>query len=260
MKIGSFEVPELRLIPIGIEILEEIYKIKHKERVNSKDIAILLGYKYGTEPQFYRKLKTLIAYGLLEGQGSYQVSNLGETTLYPKSDEQREFTRTKAVMNVKLWEEIYKKHGITPRQDNFWAVLNDITKISPDKAKSIHGKIYKWYTDDMAYVVKSLVDKEEFDTSMGSEGLISTDTNKRLVQGQLIPLQTNALGTLVAQNIGTIEINDKDTLSIAQSYLNVLKKKIEEREAKGDPQLEPEPEPDAGNINGEGDPSNEPDN
>ena len=187
MKVNSFEVPELRMVPTALEILEEIYKVKHKERVGSKDMAIIWGYKYGTESYFYRKLKALQSYGLVEGQGNYQVSELGEQILYPKTDDVRGFSRTKAIMNVKLWKEIWRKHGKTPRQSNFWTVLNDIAKIPPDKAKSLQDKIYKWYIEDMAHVVDRFIEQESLESGQGKD-LRSTNTNEEQMQ-QLVPPQ-----------------------------------------------------------------------
>lgn len=40
--------------------------------------------------------------------------------------------------------------------------------------------------------------------------------------------QTSLLGRLTVPNMGTIDINDKNTLTIARMYLDVLEKKIKE--------------------------------
>ncbi len=41
--------------------------------------------------------------------------------------------------------------------------------------------------------------------------------------------QTTSLGQLTVPNMGTIEINDEDTLTIARSYLDVLEKKVKQK-------------------------------
>ena len=47
---------------------------------------------------------------------------------------------------------------------------------------------------------------------------------------QMVELQTTSLGQLIVPSIGTIQINDGDTLTIARTYLDVLEKKIKEPE------------------------------
>lgn len=186
MKVGSFEVPDFRLIPNTLNILEEIYHTKHQDRVQSKQLSILLGYKYGTESHFYRRLRSLLEYGLLEGSGTYQVSELGEKILHSRTEQEKELCKTRAVLNVSLWKAIYDKHGKTPRQDNFWAVLNDIAKISPDKAKELESKLYKWYTEDIAHLNEDLVKANLSDQYIKSKPLRSSDAQNQLMSQQIL--------------------------------------------------------------------------
>ena len=160
MKVGSFEVPEFRLIPNALDILETIYKKRNRDKVNSKQIAIDLGYKYGTESHFYRRLKTLLEFGLLEGSGSYCVSELGEKILRPKDEHEKNICKTQAVLNVGLWKNIYDQYKKDVKEDNFWPIIVDITKISRDKAVELNSKLFKWYTDDMAHLDEKLVGVE----------------------------------------------------------------------------------------------------
>lgn len=160
MKLGDYEIPDMRLIPNAMTILDEIYSVKQRNKVLSKDLAIHLGFKYGTETYFYRKLKTLLSYGLLEGKGSYQVSELGEILLHPRTDKVKEIAKTKAVLNVDLWKAIRDKVGTKPREDNFWSVLVDITKVNPDTAKKEQSKILKWYMEDIGLMSEDLIESE----------------------------------------------------------------------------------------------------
>ncbi len=98
---------------------------------------------------------------MVEGSGTYQISELGEQILHPKTDREKDIVKTKAILNVSLWNEIYSKHGKTPRENNFWAVLNDITKIEPDKAKEIGSKIYNRYLEDIEHISDDLVEVKE---------------------------------------------------------------------------------------------------
>ena len=134
--------------------------VKQRNRILSKDLAMHLGFKYGTETYFYKKLRTLLSYGLLEGKGSYQVSELGESLLYPRTDKIKEIAKTKAVLNVELWKLIKDKVGVKPREDNFWSVLVDITKTDPNTAKKEQSKILKWYLEDIELVSEDLIESE----------------------------------------------------------------------------------------------------
>lgn len=191
MRIGNFEIPELRLIPTAVAILEDIYKIKKRERIQSKDLAILLGHKYGTETHFYRKVRTLEEYGLLEGKGSFQITELGERLLHPRDEIEKQSARTKSVLNVPLWKEVYDKQGKSPRDDNFWAVLVDITKTDPDTAKGLSSRILKWYQEDIAHISAELINTDkniEQGTQTQDLRSITTKDNLGMSQSLLPPI------------------------------------------------------------------------
>lgn len=236
MKIGDYEIPEVRLIPTSVQTLEEIYKVKKKDRIQSKDLAILLGYKYGTEPHFYRKIRSLVEYGLLSGKGIFQISELGEKLLHPRDDQEKALAITNAVLNVPLWKEIYQKHGKKPRDDNFWAVIVDIAKVDPETAKNNATKILGWYLADIGHISENLVGYVDSAMSTTESLRSSTSQSKQMMAQQTVITENpTSLGRLTVPTIGTIEINDNDTLIIARSYLNVLEKKIKERKTT-DPQ------------------------
>lgn len=229
MKLGTYDIPDQRLIPTVFNTLEEISKVKRRERIKSKDLAIFLGFKHGTEPHYYRKLHSLLQYGLLEGKGIFQISELGEKILHPRSEQDKAIALTKSVLGVPLWNEIYQKHGKKPREDNFWAVLLDIAKVDPETAKSNATKILGWYLADIGHVSDEFSEfKEILDSS--TETLRDNPTQDRHMSQQMVISKTSSLGQLSVPTMGTIEINDIDTLSIARSYLNVLEKKIKEKQ------------------------------
>lgn len=228
MKLNTYDIPDMRLIPTTVSILEEIYKIKKKARVPSKELAILLGFKYGTEAHFYRKIHALSEYGLIEGKGIFEVSDLGEKILHPRSEQEKALSITTAVLNVPLWKEIYQKQGKTPREDNFWAVLVDITKVDPDTAKTHASKLLKWYQEDIGHVSDHLVGQNmETQEGMESKTLSSNGTNTRSMSEQLLlPTDPNALGVLSVKGIGNIDLTDEDSITLAESALKILRKKL----------------------------------
>lgn len=184
MKLGDFEIPEIRLFPTTVDTLEQIYKVKKREKIQSKDLAIFLGFKYGTEPHYYRKIRALTVFGLIDGKGIFQISELGEKLLHPRDTDEKKLVITKAVLNVPLWNEIYQKHGKKPREDNFWAVLMDITKIDPDTAKSYATKVLGWYMADITHVSDSFVSHGE--TASITQPLRSSSTEDQPMSQQQI--------------------------------------------------------------------------
>lgn len=185
MKIGTYDIPDIRLFPTSVDTLSEIYKVKKREKIPSKDLAILLGFKYGTEPHYYRKIHALQAYGLLDGKGIFQISELGEKILHPRDGHEQAVATTKSVLNVPLWKEIYKKQGKKPRDDNFWAVLVDITKADPATSKSNAVKILGWYEADIGHISDNLVDQEISSTTPSTETLRSSNTQDNQMSQQM---------------------------------------------------------------------------
>lgn len=51
--------------------------------------------------------------------------------------------------------------------------------------------------------------------------------NNQMLQ-QMDVSETLSLGQLIIPSMGTIQINDNDTLAIARTYLDILEKKIKE--------------------------------
>ena len=226
MQLGSFEVPERRLVPCASEDIKTIYDNVKTEQTKTKDLASYLGYSHATSTKFYIRLKSMVAYGLLEGRGRYKVSELGQSLAYPENDAQQTRNREKAVLNVELWKEIQKKFPNSPPQKNtFWVSLKNITGIEPQKAQEIQSRVLKWYEADMIYVSRT---NNVLEQNASSNEPSSLAQNNQTAQ-QLEISQTASLGKLAIPAMGTIEINDDDTLTIARSYLDVLEKRIKQK-------------------------------
>jgi len=226
MLLGSFDVPEIRLVPNIISDIKLIYDSFQLEKTKSSDLASTLGYKHATASRFYLRLKALTAYGLLEGRNNYRVSELGKSIAYSEGDTQQKELRTKAILNVSLWSELYKKYKKLPPKENFWIQIKNITGMEPKKAQSVQAQILKWYLDDVAHV------QDNFEIPSESIRLGLAQENQMVQQMEVH--QTSSLGQLTIPTMGTIQINDSDTLTIARTYLDVLEKKIKE------PKVEPD--------------------
>lgn len=152
MLLGSFDVPEIRLVPNAIDDIKLIYDNFQLEKTKSSDLASTLGYQHATASRFYLRLKAMNMYGLLDGRNNYKVTELGKSIAYPESDTQQKELRTKSILNISLWSELYKKYKKSPPKENFWIQIKNITGMEPKKAQSVQTQILKWYLDDISHI------------------------------------------------------------------------------------------------------------
>lgn len=175
MKLGSFEVPEKRFVPDAIADIKKIYDAVKSDEIASKDLSVMLGYKHPTATPFYMRLNSMVAYGLLEGRGTFRVSNLGKSLAYPENEKQEKIMKSKAILNVSLWKELYQKFGKSPPADNFWVQIKNITGIEPQEAQGVEKQIRKWYIDDIMYISEDVLQSSESKT----EGLTQNEPNSK---------------------------------------------------------------------------------
>lgn len=155
MQLGTFKIPEIRLDIILSETLQKIYDSVKVDQIQSKDLSTLLGYKHGTEIGLFKKINSMLAYGVLEGRGTYNITKLGENLLFPEP-EQESHLKIQALLNVGLWKELFKKNKKELPKDGFWIQLKNITDVDPATAKKVENKIANWYTEDMELVSDDL--------------------------------------------------------------------------------------------------------
>ncbi|MDQ6723729.1 MAG: hypothetical protein M3Z01_05625 [Thermoproteota archaeon] len=156
MKIGNYEIPDIRLS----EAIQDVKKIFDKVKNNQdlthySDIAVMLDYKSKIGGAFYRRLNSLTLFGLLEGRAKYRVTELGENISYPINDSQKTELSSKAFLNVPLWNKLYSKHG-KQLLDNVWFDIKNITGISAPEAQGVEKDVRKWYLEDVVFMVEKL--------------------------------------------------------------------------------------------------------
>ena len=126
----------------------------------------------------------MTAYGLLEGRNNYRVSELGKAIAYPEGDVHQEESRTKAILNISLWNELYKKYKKLPPKENFWIQIKNITGMEPKKAQDIQSAILKWYLEDITHVQDNLsLIKENDDQTPETIRSGLSDNNSRVRTG-----------------------------------------------------------------------------
>ncbi len=161
MKIGNYEIPDIRLSEAIQDVKKIFDKVKNtKDLTHYSDIAVMLDYKSKIGGAFYRRLNSLTLFGLLEGRAKYRITELGENISYPINDVQKNELSSKAFLNVPLWNKLYSKHG-KHLPDNVWFDIKNITGISAPESQSVEKEVRKWYLDDVVYVVEKLSGKNE---------------------------------------------------------------------------------------------------
>ena len=149
MRIGSYEVPEIRFNLGAFNDIKKIYdNVKSVDRqIHANDLALLLGYKTPTSGGFYRRINSLISYGLLEGRGKFRVTKSGEDILYPRDEDHRKQLLRESVLRVSLWNEFYKKFK-RELPENLWLEIKDLTGVSSAEAQSVEKEVRRWYLND----------------------------------------------------------------------------------------------------------------
>lgn len=162
------------------------------EPIQSKILSESLGYKFGTEPTFFKKINSMIAYGILEGRGVYNVTKLGVELLYPESIEMEKRLKTRAIMNVGLWKAIFEIHGKNPPKEGLWVSIKNITEVEPLTAKEYENRVYSWYMQDIALVSdeylenKPASNEDQKSTKVEEPKTLSSITSKNSVLAQVL--------------------------------------------------------------------------
>lgn len=158
MRIGSYEIPEIRFASGALNDIKKIYdNVKSVDRqIHANDLAILLGYETPTSGGFYRRINSLISYGLLEGRGRFRVTKNGEDILYPRGDDHRKLLLRESVLRVSLWNELYKKYKKN-LPENLWLEIKELTGVSSAEAQTIEKEVRRWYLHDIEPIAEDVL-------------------------------------------------------------------------------------------------------
>lgn len=227
MLLGTYEVPEFRIDTLQDDI-KKVYDSILSDEIGSNDLAKMLGYAANTSGNFYRKTSSMQYFGLLEGRGTFKVSELGKGLAHPESEEDKKRLLNQAVFHVKLWNEIYKKWKKDPPTDNFWVQIKNITGIESPQAQKISSQVRKWYLDDVANISEEFLDDIASSEESGTKDLSFGKGKSKPVSQQLFQHERdpNTLGVLSVNGIGNIDITDEDSITLAESALKNLRKKL----------------------------------
>jgi hypothetical protein len=157
MQLGVFNyIPETRLVPTAISDIKNVYDqqtVANKEdKIELNEIASILGYKQPRGGAFYRRIHSMIAYGLIEGRGLFKITELGKDMAHSFDDYyQRKELYRQAVLNVPLWNELYKRFQKN-LPENIEDVLQKITAAEPSGIKKVEKDIRRWYEEDIKLI------------------------------------------------------------------------------------------------------------
>jgi hypothetical protein len=152
VKVGKYDIPNIRLHPTLFEATKTLYeKFGSEEAPDQLTVANLLGHKTDKSGAFISKLADLRAYGLITSRG-LKVTDLGKKLTYDPSDEERNNALKEALLNIPLWKELYSRFGRTLPTSNFWVELTKITGLEAPEAKRIEEIVRNAYLADFQYL------------------------------------------------------------------------------------------------------------
>jgi hypothetical protein len=170
MQLGVFNyIPETRLVPTALNDIKKIYEhtSSYKEKIELNEIASILGYKQPKGGAFYRRIHSMIAYGLIEGRGVFKITELGKDMAHSFDDYyQRKELYRKSVLNVPLWNELYKTFQKS-LPENIEESLQKITGAEPSEVKKVEKDIRRWYEEDI-----KLIPQENLQTVGKTVGIV----------------------------------------------------------------------------------------
>jgi hypothetical protein len=208
--LGPFEIPLSRLFPNCVNDVKKIYEsTKGLPDFSSSDIAkawILAG---PTSGGFYRRLNSLLNYGLIEPatpRGRFRVSQLAKDILYPDDDNHRSEAYKRAFFNVPLWKQLYGKFEKNP-PESIYSHLKSITGAEPDDIQRLQREIRKWYLEDISLISKEIIEENSYirpptnDTKEPEKSMVSSNISDAREGLEKIPFGDNIIIYLPKNNI-----------------------------------------------------------
>lgn len=153
MKVGRYDIPDLRLFPTLAEATRLIYdKFGSEEVGDMETLARLLRHKSARSGAFLSKMAALRAYGLIEGRGTIRVSDIGKKLTFSPIEEERRDAIEGAIDQIPLWKELRSKYPMGLPEINFWVDLAKLAGLEAPQAQKIEGEVKKQYLQDLKHL------------------------------------------------------------------------------------------------------------
>jgi len=158
MQLGVFNyIPETRFVPTAVNDIKLIYDgSSERDKIELDEIASILGYKQPKGGALYRRIHSMIAYGLMSGRGIFKITEMGKEIADSFHDyERRKQLYRQAILSVTLWSELYKTFKKNP-PENLEDSLEEITGAEPDEVEKVANDIRRWYIEDIGMLPENL--------------------------------------------------------------------------------------------------------
>ena len=151
-------------------------------------------------------VSSMASYGLIEtGRGRIATTDLAEQIIYGAPHEQRK-AREKSVRGVRLFDEILKRFGDQPTNEQLRVFLREKARVDLATAKRIAVEVGKLLAKNAAHVSPSTA--------------VRTTANEAIAESSLGEL----VGRLEMADYGILNIRDEISIDSAINLLNEVKK------------------------------------
>jgi hypothetical protein len=171
-RLGSFLVPISRLNPNSLNDLKTLYQATvGLTEIPNQDIAKAWSLSSPNSGGFYRRLNSLILYGLLQpaSKGKFKITQLGKDILFPYSEDHKKQSYKKAVLNVDLWSELYRIIKNKNPPDSIFSHLRTITHAEPIQIEKAERDIRRWYLEDISLIPDEILQEKDVEQTQQKE-------------------------------------------------------------------------------------------
>jgi len=205
-RIGSYEYPDTQLGTLlkTIEILIEKFNGNVQQQ---KNFAEALGHKTNNSGGFLRKIADLRKYGLIEARGIIATER-AKKIIKPIHSNERDEAINKAVLDIKLWEELYQRIGKQiPSAEEFKIHLAEITKDRDGVTKNT-DTIRNLYKDAISYLTSNEGEIVEEKGNIQKISELKTQSKQEVnkVPEDIINLQSGDTNITLPRNDSNIQI------------------------------------------------------
>lgn len=228
-KVGDKDIPKMRL-SAALETTKSLYGRFAFDEIDHDTAARFLNYSNGNNGAYRTKVADLKSYQLLNPntRSKIQVSSLGKSATYSKSEEEKNSAILEAMKSVELYRLIYEKYGSNPPND-LWPDLAQWSGAKPNEAQEIQYEIREAYLADLRNL--SVTAQTELKKSPTIEQWQGQSTEKPFEEEKHSEATSEAPAKLTSK-FGTILIVNLDTIDIAKAYLNLIEKELKSKEQK----------------------------
>jgi hypothetical protein len=229
MKIGKFYYPRYDLSTLLDEV-KILYDEYGKTEITREHIATKLKCS-PTSGGFGQKLADFRAYGLLDGRGTFHVTDMGMKASGYGTEKERAESMDSAVRKIELWRLIHAKWGTSIPADTFWIDLAEITGVERSESKKEADTVRKAYMDDARYLLSVKAPENPPESEKAGSGDDPGPARGRINDMETTPTSNTKAGVFPLAQFQFGEsravIMDKTALDVIIAQLTTLRKALD---------------------------------